>query len=228
MSPTLLDYISRNSAPNQSPTSVFAILKSMEQELAVLHQDPTYRNISSEKTALSRHHPSEPIQKAAQHFDFRGKVGLDFGCGKSVDAAFLNSLGATCYRYDPYYAPLGHVNASIHHESSELTTLFPPLDFVCAIFVLNVMPSVEQRIIARTLINLVGEECPIILGLREDINEVKNSWISFDCGWITPKNTFQTFFPAKDPSTVDRLHAYFPNFDIHHLGRSTWILHKRI
>jgi ATP adenylyltransferase len=76
------------------------------------------------RTAITRKKPSKPVAALEEKGLIVGRV-LDYGCGRGHDASHL---GAECY--DPHFAP------------DMPTGLF---DTVVCNYVLNVIPSVEER-----------------------------------------------------------------------------------
>ncbi|MHA1340196.1 MAG: hypothetical protein ACTSRZ_08195 [Promethearchaeota archaeon] len=167
------------------------------------------------KTAIKRYKPSNPLTTAMRYINLRGLIGLDFGCGRSIDAEYLCMIGAKCIKYDIVYFP--SINL-LNHKGNQL------FDFILCIYVLNVVPFKIRQIIANTIIKLINKEKGIIiLGLREDIYSKNNNWIQFEDGYITSRGTFQKIYFDKN-ATIKELEDLFPNFLIHRLGRGTWLL----
>ena len=194
-------------------SSAFEIMSTLERNIKKVKQRAGFPIIRSELTARSRNKPSVPVRLSTKKFDPRGLIGLDFGCGKSIDSEFLESLGATCYRYDPFHAPM---------ERSEFNRV-QKFDFILAGYVLNVVSPIERYLIAKTIGKLIEPtKGIIILGLRDDLDAVKQNWRKCFDGYITKKQTFQHFYPntAESYREIDTL---FPSLKWRRIGRGTWM-----
>lgn len=179
------------------------ILRHMEIEI----NQVKLPRLKHERTALPRKTITAPLREAMNHVDLDGFIGLEMGSGKSVDAKFIERAGGYCFKYDPFYEPL---------SAFELPDSF---DFILLIYVLNVLPPAERKIVVDHAKILLKKSGFIVLAVREDRDSIRD-WQSFEDGWITSHDTFQTFF-AKDDS---RIHDLFKDMIRKRIGRGTWIL----
>jgi hypothetical protein len=166
--------------------------------------------IHPERTAIGRKKPTLPLRIALKKIDFEGKTCIELGSGRSIDAKHLSeTVGATCFRYDPYFTPLG----------AEVTETLGRVDVVLVIYLLNVLPPAERDLVANCAARLVKPGGSIVVGVREDKEAVQGSWRPFEDGYTTSRGTFQTFFDKDDP----RLPELFPGHRLTRIGRGTWL-----
>jgi len=168
------------------------------------------------RTAIARKKPSKPAQILIKQKKeiLEGARILDFGCGKSIDAEYISKVSKCklIEKYDPgfgYYAK---------EEWKE------PFDVILCFYVLNVLPMNIRQLIASAVNDIVCKGGFIIIAVREDRSAIQKSWIPFDDGWWTAKNTFQTFFYLNDNDK--KLFILFPHYEFNRLGRATWLLTK--
>lgn len=187
--------------------SLFSTIQDCEVSIACIHDS----RLRPELTAITRKGITAPLREAMRVKQFTGLTGIDVGCGRSLDASALTSLDATCYRYDPFFMPLGQ---SVKPDIAKV-------DFVLLIYVLNILPRTERALVANLAREILKPNGFIVLGIREDIDAIKGSWVKFDDGFITPKRTFQAFFPRAE---FFQIHALFNGMDARRLARGTYIL----
>ena len=227
----LLKYL-EGEKQTQNCVSIIQKIKEMEFAIAKMVQQDEKNILSKlkpENTAISRKTITAPLRKALKHVDFKGKKGLDFGCGRSVDAAYLNDHGAHCFRYDPNFASIKTHYTSRQEGSQKNWQLDPnqnisSFDFVLVIYVLNVVPRDFRTLIAKTAQSLLkNPDGFIVLGVRDDFSAIQPSWEEYSDGFITSSNTFQSFF-KNNKSGRRRIEALFPKMQAHSLGRGGWLL----
>jgi len=193
--------------------SAYHIIKNEEKEISkVSHYFLKHGN-----SARSRKKPSLTIRNASKKINFSGLKGLDFGCGHSIDAKFIESLGGECLRYD-----------STHVKLTETMKKEKTFDFIILSYVLNVVPLKERKIIAKCLWKLLKKPNGfIVCGVREDYYSKKDHWKPYLDGFITKRHTFQTFFHEKKNRGKEKLKAIFPHTITEKIGTGTYIIKWR-
>lgn len=135
-------------------------------------------NYNTRLTAISRKNTTLPLKECLSWLEPETRV-LDFGCGRSLDARFLNIQGWDCDKYDPYYHPKELKDGYYNH--------------VLCFYVLNVIPTFSERLSVlariRCLLNESGLASAFI-AVRSDTIQGK----AYGDGVITKKNTFQHQF----------------------------------
>lgn len=136
--------------------------------------------IKSHLTAMSRSTASAPLKELLTRGLVRGDI-LDYGCGRGYDSRYLRAIGHTVFQYDPYYAP-GNVPLDA-------------FDTAICLYVLNVIPERRDRleVVGRVLASLrSGGTAYFAARTITDIeSSVKDSWVRYGDGYITPRQTFQ-------------------------------------
>ena len=205
----------------------YIIIKA-EKKLKKIHNK---KQIHPEKTAISRKTPTLPLRNALKFFQkhnisIKNKTFFEIGKGKSVDADFLTDQEAIVFSYDPYYFPLKN-----RDKGREDYYFYPDCpkekaDFILLSYVLNVILKESRQIIATLCKNLIKPNGHIIIGVRNDIEAIKPTWKRFQDGFITPKRTFQTFYPTTQKFRNDskiRLEKLFLA-KIQWIDRATWLI----
>jgi hypothetical protein len=100
-------------------------------------------------TAISRKNITKPMQWLIKHGYIKGGRGLDFGCGKSIDADVLG-----WEKYDPYYQPILPKGQ---------------FDVVSATYVLNVLKPIDRVKALKTIAKLLKDNGTAYLTVRRDI-----------------------------------------------------------
>ncbi len=197
------------------------LLRSMEEEckkVLVHSKDSIMRSIKPHLTAIKRTQITVPLRKALNIYPFDGKIGIDFGCGKSIDSDHLNEIGIQCYKYDIYFHPLNQLKI-------ELDPKIASLDYVLLIYVLNVVPPEIRKIIANTAKKMVENNHGfIVLGVRDDFDAIQCTWRPYKDGFITQSNTFQCFFENNEIG-AKKMEELFPDMRAYSMGRGAWIIY---
>ncbi len=202
--------------------NVIAIIQEMCEKIKMLKETGNMINFPSHLTAIHRTHISEPLTLAEKKTDFKGKIGIDIGCGHSVDAEHITLIGGKCYKFDPVYRVLNQGKSPFDIPEH----LFPKnVDFLLLIYVLNVLPRQERILVANMIGMMIKPGGIIIIGLREDASSIRADWKPYDDGFITSKGTFQTFFPFENGRAREELDILFPSMKKKRVGRATWMLH---
>jgi len=204
-----------------------------EKILRKIHNDRTIKNklqIHPEKTAISRKTPTLPLRNALKYFQkynipIKNKLFFEIGKGKSVDALFLEQQGCKVYSYDPHYFPLKN-----RDEGRENYYFYPDephekADFILLSYVLNVILKDTRQIIANLCRKIIQPQGRIIIGVRNDIEAIKPTWEKYQDGYITPRGTFQCFFPTSLKYKIEsqsRLEKLFLRKTTW-IGRATWL-----
>lgn len=208
---------------NVDRSSVRDIIKSTCDHIDSLKKTRELANFPSYLTAIHRNRPSEPIINANKVIDFNGKIGIDIGCGRSIDAEWVESHGGRCYKFDPVYWSL---NKKGNHFDIPADLCSQDVDFLFAIYVLNVLTRRERALVAGMLQTIIKPGGLLVIGVREDFDSIKGNWHPFEDGFVTSKGTFQTFFPHDQESTKNELDFLFPSQEKHRVGRATWLIQK--
>lgn len=105
------------------------------------------------KTAITRKKPSKPMAWIESKHLMNGKESkLDYGCGKGEDAHFFKMD-----KYDPYFYP-------------ELPN--KKYDFISCNYVLNVIPTHEERIeVLQSILELLDKDGVAYISVRKDIKK---------------------------------------------------------
>jgi len=123
---------------------------------------------------------------------------LDFGCGRGRDVEWLRGRGYQADGWDPY-EPFGHSGPPSNG----------PYDFVTCIYVLNVLPSLEERRVAQEEAwdqVAVGGHLFIVTRQKRDIDDEakKKGWPVHGDGYLSRPNTFQRGFWPEDVRDMSR------------------------
>ena len=148
------------------------------------------------RTALGKSNgttsPTKEFIKWLEHnLDVKSKIRtvLDFGCGKGRDENTLKSEFPFYIGYDPH-KDFGY--------STNQQILCNSYDLVVCNYVLNVIVKIDREIIIQSLLKFLKDDAIVLIGVRQDKYEVKDSWIRFQDGYITTRPTFQHFFTKKE------------------------------
>ena len=135
-------------------------------------------------TAISRQKMSRPMKKMYESGKFDKKRVLDFGCGKGFDVEYLKNVGKIdIIGYEPY--------------ASDKYLQYPTgkFDIVTNNYVLNVIENVEERKNLVEEMKKLGDL--VVITVRADKKSIKSTWIPYNDGYMTPKNTFQKIYDEK-------------------------------
>jgi len=204
-----------------SDRNVMAIIVETCEQIKALKETGCLINFPSHLTAIHRSRPSEPVMLAEKRGNFKGKKGIDIGCGHSVDAEHVASIGGKCYKFDPVYRVLNRGRSQFDIPGS----LYPEnVDFILLIYVLNVLPRQERIIVANMIGTMIKPGGFIIIGLREDAGSIRPDWKPYEDGFISSKGTFQAFFPIENGRAKAELDILFPGVKKERVGRATWFI----
>jgi len=207
----------------------YRILLNTEQTIAQLVREGKLTRFNPAETAIKRHAVTVPVRIAHKKgfVSFRGKLILDYGAGHSIDYEYITKFGGTCYLYDLTWFPLSQSSATFPpNQRVQQITPETPRHFFDAIllnYVLNVVTLVERKIIAETALKLLSPTGKLIVGVRTDSTSIKPTWRPFEDGFITPKQTFQSFFDKKH-NGLQKIRDLFPRMQLRHIGRGTWLI----
>lgn len=148
--------------------------------------------IHPHKTAIKRSGPSKPIVRLHELGILKNVRVLDFGCGHGADVDFLE-----CDGWDPH-VPFGHATR-------------PTGEFgvVCAVFVVNILPSRVERTAA--LVDAWSFVAPggLLVVVSRTTSEIrrlatKGGWKEYSDGFISHPGK-QTFQKGHDVSDLEDL-----------------------
>ncbi|MHA1360475.1 MAG: methyltransferase domain-containing protein, partial [Candidatus Helarchaeota archaeon] len=199
------------------------------EKIRQLYKKGVLKRFCPAQTARSRNNASLPLRIAFSKgkVHLKSKLVLDFGKGRSIDCEFVSQQGGVCYIYDIDHFPLIHTAKTYDHAQRirRITPNSPKerFDVIICTYVLNVVTQIERQLLAETLCKLIKPTGVIILGIREDLESAKQTWKQFEDGYITPKNTFQSFFPLRKKG-LERLVQLFSRMRLIRIGRGTWII----
>ena len=114
---------------------------------------------------------------------------LDYGCGKGRDENTLKKEFPFYIGYDPYKDFGYETNHQILGNS---------FDLVICNYVLNVIVKIDREAVIKKLLKFLNNFSIVLIGVRQDKYEAKDSWIRFQDGYITTRPTFQHFFTKKE------------------------------
>lgn len=143
--------------------------------------------IQSWKTAINRKFPSAPLLRGF-FFDLNKEdTILDYGCGYGFDVTFLQLKGFDVEGYDSYHTPYRFAQLSKGYYNK----------VICS-YVINVIPTVEERIDVLNKLNYFStEDATIYITIRLRDRKIKNYIEAYD-GIITSKKTFQKFYTQEE------------------------------
>jgi len=142
------------------------------------------KNIKSELTAISRTTLSKPYKLfLSQNIINKNQSILDFGCGKGFDVKTLQNKGFDIKGYDKY-------------QNDFKNSYDVNYDIVTCNYVFNVISEVNERIELLNELKKIGKK--IIISVRSDKKAIKENWIEYNDGYITPRKTFQKFYTEDD------------------------------
>jgi exonuclease III len=157
-------------------------------------------------TAISRKGPSRPVQALWQQGHIStGQRVLDMGCGRGADVAWLGMQGVQAVGWDPHPA-FGFTQAP---EGV--------YDAVLLIYVVNVLPTPQQRIqaIKGAWAHVrQGGLLVVVSRTRSEIErQAEGRWRRHEDGWLSvpARGTFQKGY---DASGLQRLVAGFPDMEM--------------
>lgn len=148
-------------------------------------------------TALKRKKLSLPMEYLLSKGLIRGKV-LDYGCGNGQDVDRLKTLGYDIMGYDKY-------NKLFNNDGLLLDDYY---DTITCIYVLNVIPDLEQHQELLNILTRLGKD--VYIAIRSDKKSIKENWVyinEYEC-YKTSKGSYQRFYD------IDMVKRYFKNFDI--------------
>lgn len=134
-------------------------------------------------TAIARQKMSRPMKKMYESGKFDKKTVLDYGCGKGFDVEFLKDQGIDIKGYEPFAS------------DKYLDLPAGKFDIITNNYVLNVIEDpVERKNLVEEMKKLGNT---VIITVRADKKSIKNTWIAFSDGFLTPKGTFQKIYDEK-------------------------------
>ena len=146
----------------------------------------TMKNVEIKRgnTAISRQKMSRPMKKMYESKMFDKKRVLDFGCGKGFDVEYLKNEGKIDITgYEPYAC-----DKYLQYPTGKF-------DIVTNNYVLNVIENVEER---KNLVEEMKKLADlVVITVRCDKKSIKSTWIPYNDGYMTPKNTFQKIYDEK-------------------------------
>lgn len=156
------------------------------------------QDINSKNTAIKRGGPSRPLldlyeQQIYLHPDFHSV--LDYGCGRGEDVRWLREKGFKhkIVGWDPNYIS----NPLPGHDEK--------FDIVLCIYVVNVLPTVEEReqVILEAWDRVEAGGCLYLVARSEkELTQARKRkrWQQHNDGWITSKarKTFQKGFTNQE------------------------------
>ena len=110
---------------------------------------------------------------------------LDLGAGKGRDENACLQRKFVYIGYDP------HKDFGYNQPNYVLENEY---DLVLCNYVLNVIIPEDREQVIKTLKTHLHKGTMVVLGVRQDKYEVKDSWKPFEDGFITTRATFQHFF----------------------------------
>ena len=110
---------------------------------------------------------------------------LDLGAGKGRDENACLQRKLVYIGYDPH-KDFGYSQPDYVLENE--------YDLILCNYVLNVIIPEDRELVLKTLKTHLHKGKMVVLGVRQDKYEVKDSWKPFEDGFITTKSTFQHFF----------------------------------
>ena len=141
--------------------------------------------LAPERSALRRKALSGPARRALDHDVVTGTV-LDYGCGRGGDVRRLISAGMFAVGWDPHYCP---------------TPPPEPADTVFCSYVLNVLPTVEQRQdVLRRAWDLTRRV--LVVAVRDTRERSRVEGLAHEDGILTGPETFHHLFA---PTELRRL-----------------------
>lgn len=160
-------------------------------------------------TAIHRRSISSPLKCILKmdklHCD---NLILDYGCGYGYDLNYLESSGFKVTGYDKYIKDF----SSDNYKTSTY-------DIITCFYVLNVIPTEEERItILKTLLELLKPTGKIYIAVRsiEEFNTSKNvNYVCYNDGIVTSKSTFQKYFTKE--YLHELIHSNFKNVTFNYL-----------
>lgn len=157
--------------------------------------------IQSWKTAINRKFPSAPLLRGF-FFDLKKEdTILDYGCGYGFDITFLRLKGFNVEGYDTHYTP---------YRFTQLVR--GSYDKVICSYVINVIPSVKERIDVLEKLNYFStDDATIYITIRLRDRKIKNYIPTYD-GILTSKKTFQKFYSQEE--FLELLRKVFKTEDI--------------
>lgn len=171
-------------------------------------------NFKPHNTAIPRKKPSIPVQMLHQKNLFPQENILDFGCGRGHDVEFLKNEGFQSHGFDP-------------HVNFEKPMPDGTFEFVIMNYVINVIPSIEERISAlQNAWEKVSPGGKLFISSRtpkEIENSIKNkkNWIRYNDGWaFPPKQTFQKGYNSEELADLTKNLTNIKNIEINPLKTS--------
>ena len=134
-------------------------------------------------TAIARQKMSRPMKKMYESRKFDKKTVLDYGCGKGFDVEYLKLQGIDIKGYEPF--------------ASDKYLQMPEgkFDIITSNYVLNVIENPTERKKLVEEMKKLGNT--VVITVRADKKSIKNTWVTFSDGFLTPKGTFQKIYDEK-------------------------------
>ena len=151
--------------------------------------------IFPQRTAIGRSKFSAPARLLDDLGLVKPNTGLlyDMGCGRGTDVDWWESREVSAIGHDPYLRP-----------ENPPETITETVRYITCFYVLNVIPRQNERatLIRRILDLMMRQSTPVEAyfvsrGWESDLGgAVRDNWIPYGDGYVTPKGTFQTGIDA--------------------------------
>ena len=166
---TYCKFVPRSTTTNTENTTMHDTTTT-NTENTTMH-DPTTNN-NSHKTAIARRKPSAPAKWICGEGLWFHSSLLDFGCGRSVDAAYYASQGFAARKVDPYWTsgetcyPDGNAidDGAVEHRAN--------YDVITCTYVLNVIECwVDRDAVLHRIHDLLADHGTAYIAVRADVKE---------------------------------------------------------